>query len=222
MHINTENRIFTPAFGALYTVRAQENPDKIDDIAELEAKYPYERDGISVYTEIPEDNYSYKYSTTCFVGEDFGADDKIETMLLNKGIKFERTSFGKLLNSPESIKERVVLSPEEKARGFKLVEINRTEFDSKYEFFGFAYVGNRITGISQPERTERFEKYLKTGKKIYAPVVFIRDEGNYPEIAFEDGRHRYAYMRDIGMKGIPVAMNEESIKAAKKFGLLAQ
>jgi len=209
-----------PSFNALYTVKAQENPGKVDDIVSLEARYSYKRDDISTYIEMPKDNYSYKYSTVRFVGDNYAADDEIETMLANKGIKFTRTSFGELLDSPESVKGRVVLSPEEKARGFKLVDIDRIKFDEQYEFHGFAYIGSRWN-ISQPERMEKFEDYLKTGREIHAPVVFINDEGKYPNIVFEDGRHRYAYMRDLRMKGIPVAMNEDSIKTAKKFGLLA-
>lgn len=222
MNINTKNRIIAPAFGALYTVKTEENLDKIDDITDLEKKYSYQREGISSYTEMPEDNCGPIHSKTCFVGDDYSADDKIETMLINKGIKFKRTTFGELVCSPDSIKERVVLSPEEKESGLKLVEVDRTEFDTKYEFYGFGYVGNKMTGMCQPEKTEKFENYLKTGKKIYAPVVSVNDEGNHPEIIFGDGRHRYAYMRDIKMKGIPVAMDEDSIKVAKKFGLLAQ
>lgn len=220
MQINSCNRIMSPSFNALYTVKAQENPDKVDDIINLEERYSYQRNGISSYTEIPEDNYNYKNSTTRFVGDNCTADDEIETMLANRGIKFSRTSFGELLDSPKSVKGRVVLSPDEKERGFKLVELDRLKFDEQYEYHGFAYIGNRWN-ISQPERMEKFENYLKTGKEIHAPVVFINDEGTHPEIAFEDGRHRYAYMRDMKMQGIPVAMNEDSIKAAKKFGLLA-
>lgn len=217
MKINAASRIIPPSFGALYTVKAQDNPDKADNIADLERRYSRQREGISAYSETSEDNCS----TTNFVAEDFNADDRIETILANKGIKFERTSFSKLTSSPESIKERVVLSPDEKARGFKLVEVNKTEFDSKYEFWGIDYIGNKFTGIEQPERMDKFENYLKTGKKIYAPVVYINDDGKHPQIGFDDGRHRYAYMRDIGIRNIPVAMNEDSIKIAKKYGLLA-
>ncbi len=220
MQISNCNRNMIPSFNALYTVKAQENLDKVDDIINLKARYSYKRNGIASFIEIPKNNSDYKYSTTRFVGDNYAADDEIETMLANKGIKFTRTSFGELLDSPESIKKRVVLSPDEKARGFKLVEIDRLKFDEQYEFHGFAYVGNRWN-ISQPERMEKFEDYLKTGREIHAPVVFINDEGKYPNIVFEDGRHRYAYMRDLRMQGIPVAMNEDSIKAAKKFGLLA-
>lgn len=219
MNINAASRIISPSFSALYTVGAQENPDKINEIADLKAKYSRQREGILAHTETAEEDCNRKFPTTCFVGENYTADDKIETMLTNKGIEFKRTTFGELIMSPENIKKRVVLSPEEKAKGLKLVEVDRIKFDSKYEFHGFGYVGNRVYGYEQPKKLDKFEEYLKTGKKIYAPVVTVND-GKQPEIVFGDGRHRYAYMRDAKMNGIPVAMDEDSIRVAKKFGLL--
>ncbi len=219
MQINNYNRNLKPSFQSLYIVKAKENPDKVDDILDLSDRYSYSRAGISSFTEIPEDNYSYSNSTIKFIGENYAADDEIETMLANRGINFTRKSFSELLDSADSVKSRVVLSPEDKAKGYKLVEIDRINFDEKYDFYGFAYVGRRGR-ISQPERIDRFEQYLKTGKEIYAPVVHINDDGRHPEIVFGDGRHRYAYMRDMKMNGIPVAMNDESIKIARKYGLL--
>ena len=219
MQINNYNRNLKPSFQSLYIVKAKENPDKVDDILDLSDRYSYSRAEISSFTEIPEDNYSYSNSTIKFIGENYAADDEIETMLANRGINFTRKSFSELLESAESIKSRVELSPEDKSRGYRLVEIDTTKFDNAYEKYGFAYVGKE-GNISQPERTERFKDYLKTGKNIYAPVVYINDCGEYPEIAFGDGRHRYAYMRDIKMNGIPVAMNNETIQIARKYGLL--
>ena len=214
--INSINNV-RPSFKSLYTVKSQENPTKFDKIEELENRYCYKRNGIYAYSEIPEDDY--RCITTNFIGDDYNSDDEIETMLSNYGINFTRTSFAKLLDSPESVKERVVLSPEEKARGFRLVEVDRLKFDTKYEYYGFGYIG-RGQNIVQQERMERFEEYLKTGKKIHAPVVFIEDVNGQPEITFEDGRHRYAHMRDIRMTGIPIAMNDDSIRVARKYGLL--
>jgi hypothetical protein len=37
---------------------------------------------------------------------------------------------------------------------------------------------------------------------------------------FEDGRHRFVLMRDLGFNPIPVGMNAESIANAKLLGLL--
>ena len=218
MQINSFNNLNT-SFKSLYTVKAQENLDKLDEIEKLEDKYSYHGRSIYAFSEIPEDNYSYKHATTSFLGENYEADDEIETMLANKGIKFTRTSFYTLLDSPDSVKERVVLSPEEKARDFKLVEVDRYNFDMNYEDHGFGYIGHG-NNVTQPERMDRFEEYLKTGKKIHAPIVYIRDTGRHPEISFQDGRHRYAYMRNMKMNGIPLAMNEESLRVAKKYNLL--
>ena len=218
MQINSFNNVNT-SFKSLYTVKAQENLEKLNDIQDIENRYCFQGSKIYAETDIPEENYSYRHATTRIIGADYEADDEIETMLANKGINFTRTSFYTLLDSPESIKERIVLDPHDKKRGFQLVEVDRFNFDMKYEDYGAMYIG-RPGNISQPQRMERFEEYLKTGKKIYAPTVYINDNGRHPEIIFEDGRHRYAYMRDMKMKGIPMAMNEESIKVAKKYGLL--
>lgn len=220
MQINGFNN-YNTSFKSLYTVKAQENPDKIDDILDLENIYPFQGSSIYAETEFPEENYSYKYATTRIIGADSVADDEIETMLANKGIKFTRTSFYKLLDSPESVKERIIIDPDDKRRGFELVEVDRYAFDMNYEDYGAMYIG-RGDNITQPERMARFEEYLKTGKKIHAPNVHITDEGGHPRIIFGDGRHRYAYMRDMRMKGIPLAMNEESIKVARKYGLLQE
>lgn len=218
MQINGFNN-FNTSFKALYTVKGQENPDKLNEIRNIENRYCFQGENIYAETEIPEENYNYRYATTRIQGADCIADDEIETMLANKGIKFTRTSFYTLLDSPESVKERIVLHPFDKKDGFKLVEIDRFKFDINYEDYGFAYIG-KGDNISQPERMERFEEYLKTGKKIHAPTVHITEEFGHPRIVFADGRHRYAYMRDMKMKGIPVAMNEESIQVARKYGLL--
>ena len=218
MQINSFNNINT-SFKSLYTVKGQDNLDKLNDIRDIENQYCFQGSKIYAETDIPEDNYSYRYATTRIVGKDYEADDEIETMLANRGINFTRTSFYTLLDSPESIKERIVLDPHDKRQGLELVEVDRYNFDFNYEDYGAMYIGHP-GNISQPERMDRFEEYLKTGKKIYAPSVYIRDNGRHPEIIFQDGRHRYAYMRDMKMKGIPMAMNEESIKVAKKYGLL--
>ena len=218
MLINNINYSNT-SFKSLYTVKAQENLDKLDDIQDIEDRYCYQGRSIYAFTEIPEDNYSYKHATTSIIGENYEADDEIETILANKGIKFERTSFAKLLDSPESVKSRVVVSKEDEEKGFRLVDVDRFYFDMNYEDYGYGYIG-KGTDVCQPHRMERLEEYLKTGKKIHAPTVYIYDTGNHPEIIFQDGRHRYAYMRNMRMNGIPIAMNENSIKVAQKYHLL--
>ena len=55
---------------------------------------------------------------------------------------------------------------------------------------------------------------------IDLPEVYVSDRNYTPEICFQDGRHRYAVMRDMGFKSIPVAMNDESFELAKVIGLI--
>jgi hypothetical protein len=40
------------------------------------------------------------------------------------------------------------------------------------------------------------------------------------EVAFVNGRHRYAWFRDQGVNSIPVAMDSKSIEHAKHFNLI--
>ena len=79
MQINNYNRNLKPSFQSLYIVKAKENPDKVDDILDLSDRYSYSRAGISSFTEIPEDNYSYSNSTIKFIGENFACSGINET-----------------------------------------------------------------------------------------------------------------------------------------------
>ena len=40
------------------------------------------------------------------------------------------------------------------------------------------------------------------------------------EIKFRDGRHRFTVFKDLGARLIPVAMDKESIKNAKRFDII--
>ena len=218
MKINTYHSNIQPSFRSLYIIKAKDNANKIDEIIDLSDSFFYWGNGISSSIEFSENNHNYSDSTIRFVGKDSYDDNELEMILANMGIIYTKKSFSEL-NSADNIKSRIELSPDEKAKNYTLIEIDRIKFDKAYEDYGFAYIGHS-GNISHPERTENFKEYLKTGKSIYAPVVYINDAGEYPEITFADGRHRYAYMRDIEMNGIPIAMNEESIRIAKKYGLL--
>jgi hypothetical protein len=52
-----------------------------------------------------------------------------------------------------------------------------------------------------------------------APIVFVRDDG---QPCFEDGRHRFALLRDRGLKTIPIAMELPSVERARSYGYLGR
>lgn len=110
----------------------------------------------------------------------------------------------------------VTINRIDKKSGGELVNVNPTAFDEAYSKTGWQYVGEKgKDGISG--RYEKFENFLKDAKSIEASNVSVNKDGG---IVFGDGRHRYAVLRDMGLDELPIVMDKESIKNAKKFGYL--
>jgi hypothetical protein len=111
----------------------------------------------------------------------------------------------------------VTINRIDKKSGGELVNVNPSAFDEAYSKTGWQYVGEKgKDGISG--RYEKFENYLKDAKSIEASNVSVNKDGG---IVFGDGRHRYAVLRDMGLDELPIVMDKESIKNAKKFGYLS-
>jgi len=68
-------------------------------------------------------------------------------------------------------------------------------------------------------RYKRFGKFWDDGNTIIAPLINVRKNGT---VEFNNGRHRFAYLRDQGIKQIPVNMDAEDLKIAKKHGLVVK
>ena len=71
-------------------------------------------------------------------------------------------------------------------------------------------------------RYEQFKDYWLNNKDIEVSTAFI---GRIPKtneeiVSIGDGRHRYAFMKDIGMKSIPMLLSNDSIKYAKENGFI--
>ena len=102
-------------------------------------------------------------------------------------------------------------------KGNQIVKVNSNAFDASFSKTGWQYIGEGGKG-GIGNRYKNFAEFIKTAKSIDAPNVAVNKDGG---IVFGDGRHRYAYLRDMGVKNIPLSMDAESIKNAKKFGYLA-
>jgi len=63
------------------------------------------------------------------------------------------------------------------------------------------------------DRYQQAQDFLESGKPMYAPEVTVREDGT---IHFDDGRHRFAAMRDRGMSDVPLAMDDESLANLQK------
>ena len=111
----------------------------------------------------------------------------------------------------------VTINRIDKKSGGQLVNVNPSAFDEAFSKTSWQYVGEKgKEGISG--RYEKFENYLKDAKSIEASNVSVNKDGG---IVFGDGRHRYAVLRDMGLDELPIVMDKESIKNAKKFGYLS-
>ena len=118
--------------------------------------------------------------------------------------------------------------------GHKLVKLtNVKQFDDRWRSYSPSYYigpNGHPNGISG--RYERFGKFILGGderitkdltrthepaKTIEASTVNVNEKGS---IDFDNGRHRYAWLRDHNASDIYVAMTDDSIQTAQKFGFI--
>lgn len=111
----------------------------------------------------------------------------------------------------------VTLSKTDARLGYTLVNLDIPAFEkqwSKSSFYvgpdGAGGIGNRYAAVV---------KYIQTNSAFEASSVFVSPDGT---VSFENGRHRYAAIRDAGNTTIPVAMDAEALANAKKYGYLAE
>lgn len=69
------------------------------------------------------------------------------------------------------------------------------------------YIGPDNPGIEN--RREGVAKYLSTGKPVEAPKILVDRRG---AVLFQDGRHRFAVLRDSGLKEIAVTVNAKELQ----------
>lgn len=153
-----------------------------------------------------------------FLSVDDSFDKKTASYLANKGINFRYVPYGDALDN-EAIKKRIVLSGFDKMANRVIADINVDKVDKLFSkddsYIGYGGKGGIET------RYEDFNKYLHTGRKIFASRISIEeDHTGKPVVSFEDGRHRYAVLRDKGFEALPFSLDEKSYETALKHGLI--
>jgi len=119
-----------------------------------------------------------------------------------------------------TVKDRtipVTLHPVEERQGHKIEFVNTDKFEKAFKKDETGYIGPSGTENAIKNRYKGVEEFLKTAPSMRASEVYVKPNGN---IIFGDGRHRFAYLRDQGLEKIPISMDEESIKNAKKYGYI--
>jgi hypothetical protein len=95
--------------------------------------------------------------------------------------------------------------------------VNTDKFDEGFKRNSGQYIGEGGKGNSISDRYEKIGEFLKKAPSMEASDAHVRENGL---VDFGNGRHRYAYLRDRGLKKIPMSMSKEAVKNAKKHGYL--
>lgn len=114
---------------------------------------------------------------------------------------------------------RICLDPKLES-DYKLVNINveRTNYllsQDKYFYVGASGIGGN------PEKYLRAKKFIESNNPICAPILALyKDSCKKISIGLIDGRHRFACLRDMGLKEFPVAIQESMLGLAKILSLI--
>jgi hypothetical protein len=106
-----------------------------------------------------------------------------------------------------------------RASGHRIVEVNVAALNHAWSQDKGFYVGEHGTGAAIGNRYDNFRQWIATHDSMEASVVGVQSDGR---VGFENGRHRFAVLRDAGLRTIPVAMDRASARNAQRFGLLAK
>lgn len=110
-----------------------------------------------------------------------------------------------------NVKVDVVDKAFSRIKSFYIGKDGKGGIGNRYERFGF-YINGGVEDI------DGFELVHEPHDEIESSEMYIDDKGM---VSFDNGRHRWAWLRDHGAKTIPVSMPKDAVENAKKFGYLA-
>ena len=144
-------------------------------------------------------------------------DNFIESCLKQKNIDFTRLSLQEVLDK-ESIFNRIVLPKTMSNK--KLVTLNTKKIEKLFKE-SFTYISQNGNSGTIGDRYNGVKEFLSTGLDIEATTAHLFEYNGKLELEITDGRHRFAVMRDMGLDKVKFALDDNSIKLAKKYKLLA-
>jgi len=142
------------------------------------------------------------------------SENREDFMKKKLGIEDEKPSHSIKVNEREI---PVTMHPFEEKQGHQMHHVDVDKLEEAFKKNKDQYIGEKGEG-GIGKRYEGVEKFLKNAKSMRASEIHVRDNG---AVIFGDGRHRYAYLRDKGLKSIPMSITKEAIKNAKKHGYIS-
>lgn len=101
----------------------------------------------------------------------------------------------------------------------EIVWIDVAKLDQSWRHDGIYYVrpGGEPGQSISVARYERFGRWIADhDETIWMPHVGFNDEGH---VSFTDGRHRFAWLRDHGVRSLPVTVSlETAAEVDRRFG----
>jgi SPP1 gp7 family putative phage head morphogenesis protein len=131
----------------------------------------------------------------------------------NPGVVFHGPTIAAVPAKPPKIEFVPHPAARDEPRKFATVVVDVAKLDEAWSKNPSNYVSpegaNEIEG-----RRERFKRFLATKEPVEQSLVTI-DEGSH-RVLFEDGRHRFAVLRELGVEKIPVTVRREHAEAIRK------
>jgi len=99
-----------------------------------------------------------------------------------------------------------------------VVWISVVKLDASWRHDTPYYVGKNAIGPGNgsPSRYKKFGKWIAEGHPIWMPHMGLADDGY---IVFSDGRHRFAWLRDHGVRALPITVSPDiEAEVRRRFG----
>jgi hypothetical protein len=109
--------------------------------------------------------------------------------------------------------------PVDERSGNELHYVDVDKFDEGFKRNKDQYIGKDGSGNSISDRYKKVGEFLKTAPSMRVGNAHVRESGL---VDFGDGRHRFAYLRDQGLKHIPMSFSKEAARNAKKHGYIVE
>lgn len=95
-----------------------------------------------------------------------------------------------------------------------IVWIDVAKLDASWSHDSEFYITQGGGGASIGNRYEQFGEWIQQGHAIQMPEV--SNSPYHDRLMFDDGRHRFAWLRDHGITALPVCVPKEQAKVIKQ------
>ena len=206
----------SPSFGSLYKYNISgSNSSQVSKFEDEIFRKLYCEPDI-IFSDLSEISKTGIYAKSSLYVDD-KHDNFIESLLKQRNIQFTKVTRDEAINH-KNINNRIVI-PSEYKYNYEIFGINVKKLDKLLQEDESQYIAPQGKKGTISDRYNKALDYISTGKDINATILVLNEDKDGIHASIVDGRHRYAVMRDMGMKTINFAMDSNSAKLAQKYKL---